>query len=288
VAVGQIRLHPTAHSNDARRVHDRLRSALLELLLEKAGDKPPRYADQGDPMGERRTRVVDRLVIHGEPISFRELCQRAVPEETRYLILDLDRTVHLGRNMGELLGWELCAHQGYGLDRLREVEAWRAPGRFFLDWRRPASMLRYLAITARTWALPGLFYLFCGKLPAHLEFTRRTLLARYPDLADRGVVSVGISDTGYGEDHCWAEHFTRVSTSTVPPPSRPSSPPRHLCKRSTPRGRHSRVRTVRILEPLPTEGLSSGNVRKLRDDVRDRIARAIDGSESPVRMKRSS
>ncbi len=316
-------------------------------------------------MGERRTRVVDRLVIHGEPISFRELCQRAVPEETRYLILDLDRTVHLGRNMGELLGWELCAHQGYGLDRLREVEARRAPGRFFLDWRRPASMLRYLAITARAWALPGLFYLFCGKLPAHLEFTRRmsfrvfgpepvaavqqvpqtvlmhhlstvptstlrmlaqrvwrrygcdqvieredldwlrsrcpqlriviasaspqpslevaaealgvddivystveehagylsspyqvgrlfqlgeprrmsgpgqgrinsgrakveTLLARYPDLADPGVVSVGISDTGYGEDHCWVEHFTRVvdvNSSAPFPPIVPAASP---------------------------------------------------------------
>jgi 1-acyl-sn-glycerol-3-phosphate acyltransferase len=46
--------------------------------------------------------------------------------------------------------------------------------------------------------------------------------------------------------------------------------------------------TVRILEPLPTEGLSGRNVRKLRDDVHDRIARAIEGSESPIQMKRSS
>jgi hypothetical protein len=302
--------------------------------------------------------VVDRLAIHGRPISFRELCQRAVPQETRYLILDLDRTVHLGRNMGELLGWELCAWHGYGLDRLVEAEARRAPGRFFFDWSRPASVLRYLAITTRMWGAPGLFYLFCGKLPAYLEITRRlsfrifgpepvaavqrvpqtvlmhhmaavptstlrmlaqrvwdryagdqvieredlqglrsrcpgiriviasaspkpslevaaealgvddviysaveehagylsspyqlnrlfllgepkwisgprqvrinsgrakiaTLLARYPELADPRVVSVGISDTGYGEDHCWAEHFTRVidvNSSTPFPP----------------------------------------------------------------------
>jgi hypothetical protein len=358
----RIRLHHASVRTTPAGFATGLRSALPELLLEEAGDKPPRYTDQGDrPMGERRTRVVDRLVIHGEPITFRELCQRAVPEETRYLILDLDRTVHLGRNMGELLGWELCAHQGYGLDRLREVEARRAPGRFFLDWRRPASMLRYLAITARTWALPGLFYFFCGKLPAYLEFTRRvsfrvfgpepvatvqqvpqtvllhqlsmvpistlrmlalrvwrryggdqvieredldwlrsrcpqlriviasaspqpslevaaealgvddivystveehagylsspyqlgrlfqvgeprrmagpgqvrinsgrakveTLLARYPDLADRGVVSVGISDTGYGEDHCWAEHFTRVIDVNSSTPFQPIVP----------------------------------------------------------------
>ncbi len=46
--------------------------------------------------------------------------------------------------------------------------------------------------------------------------------------------------------------------------------------------------TVRILEPLPTEGLSGRNVRKLRDDVHDRIARAMEGNEPPVRMKRSS
>jgi hypothetical protein len=297
--------------------------------------------------GVRHTRLVGRLVIHGEPVRFRELCRRAVPEGTRYLILDLDRTVHLGRNMGELLGWELCAYHGYGLDRLVEAEGRRPLGRFFFAWSRPASVVRYLAVTARMWAMPGLFYFFCGKLPALLEITRRltfrffgpepvaavqrvpqtvlmhhmaavptstlrmlarrvwdryrgdqvieradlewvrsrcpgiriviasasprpslevaaedlgvddiiysraeehdgqfsspyqlnrlfmlpaprwisgpgqlrinsgrakieALLARYPDLADPAVVSVGMSDTGYGEDHCWAEHFTRV------------------------------------------------------------------------------
>jgi hypothetical protein len=45
----------------------------------------------GESENRRRTRLVDRLVIHG-PVDFRELCQRAVPGETRFLILDLDRT----------------------------------------------------------------------------------------------------------------------------------------------------------------------------------------------------
>ena len=36
------------------------------------------------------------------------------------------------------------------------------------------------------------------------------LLERYPDIFAPGVVSIGITDTGYGEDHCWSSHFTRV------------------------------------------------------------------------------
>jgi len=320
--------------------------------------------------GARRTRIVDRLAIHGEPIDFQELCRRAVPEDTRYLVLDLDRTLHLARNMGELLGWELCAYHAYGLDRLAEVEGRRPATRFFLDWSRPWSLLRYLLIGARMWAYPGLFYLFCGKIPSRLELTRRwsfrafgaepvaavqrvpqlalmhqmaavpaahlrmlarrvwdrfgddqvieredlawlrarcpgvriviasaspqpmlevaaealgvddviystleerggyfsapfqlhrlflqpgaprricgpsltrinsnrakieTLLARYPDLADPSVVSVGMTDTGYGEDHCWARHFTRVvdvnSSAPFPPFVERSSPLREI------------------------------------------------------------
>jgi hypothetical protein len=311
------------------------------------------------PIGDGRSvKVVDRLVIHGTPISFRELCRRAVPEATRYLVLDLDRTVHLERNMGELFGWELCAFSGYGLDRLIEVEPRRSLSRMFFDWSRPSAMLRYLGATARTWALPGLFYLAFGKLPARFERARRlsywlfgpdpvsavqrvpqlvlmhqmsripaatqrklarrvwerfredqvierddlawlrsrcpniriviasaspppiveiaaealgvddivcssieerdgafsspyqlsrwlqpgrphrisgpgqvrinsaigkmeALRDRYPDIFGPGVVSVGISDTGYGEDHCWAEYLTRVIDINSPDPFPP-------------------------------------------------------------------
>ncbi|NNE17055.1 MAG: hypothetical protein HKN10_01140, partial [Myxococcales bacterium] len=62
----------------------------------------------------REMRVVDRYVDHGAPLSFRNLCARVLREEHDYLILDLDKTTHLGRNLGELLAWELCAHEGYG------------------------------------------------------------------------------------------------------------------------------------------------------------------------------
>jgi hypothetical protein len=59
-------------------------------------------------------RVVDRFVDHGAPLSFRDLCARVLQEEHDYLILDLDKTTHLGRNLGELLAWELCAYEAYG------------------------------------------------------------------------------------------------------------------------------------------------------------------------------
>ncbi|HTP28381.1 MAG TPA: hypothetical protein VMK12_22340 [Anaeromyxobacteraceae bacterium] len=359
----------------------------------------------------RRTKLVDRLAIHGL-VDFRALCQRAVPEETRYLILDLDRTLHLGRNMGELLGWELSAHHGYGPDRLADAEGRRSLGRFFFDWSRPAAVLRYLAITARMWALPGLFYFLFGKLPAYLDLTRRlsfrtfgpepvaavqrvpqtalmhhmsavpistlrmlaqrvwrryqcdqvieredlawlrsrcpairilitsaspkptlevaaealgvddivysaieehegyfsspyqidrlfllkpprrisgpnqvrfnsgrvkieTLLERYPELAD-GVVSVGISDTGYGEDHCWAEHFTRVvdvNSSTPFPAIVPATSPVQEIHSALVLTRSERVRRAagegHYLDP-----------RRALDILPDRVFMASDLAES--------
>jgi hypothetical protein len=111
-----------------------------------------------------RARVVDQLTLHGAPVDFRELCVRAVPAGARTLLLDLDRTVHLDRNMGELLGWEICALHGYGEDRLAALEAARKPGRFALDWSDPGALLRYVGVGARMWAMPGLYYFLWGKL----------------------------------------------------------------------------------------------------------------------------
>lgn len=266
---------------------------------------------------EPRLRVVDRVVLHEGPLEFATLAERVITERTRYLILDLDRTVHLGRNMGELLGWELGALRAYGADELERMEPRRATGRLIFDVERPLGSLRYLVHGARTWAVPGLYYLLFGKIPARSDRLRawtfrrfgaepvRTvqrvpqnalmalladvpeptlrqlaervwdrhvpdevirrrdvdalrarfpdlrviitsasprvvvevardrlgadeiessapgrinsgpakiehLEARFPDILDRDVETVGITDTGYGEDHCWSEHFTRV------------------------------------------------------------------------------
>src|SRR6266542_4424955 len=43
--------------------------------------------------------------------------------------------------------------------------------------------------------------------------------------------------------------------------------------------------TIRILEPVPTAGLKGRDVRRLRDDVRDRIARALAGAEPAAQLK---
>lgn len=118
-------------------------------------------------------RLVDRLVLHGAPIDFRDLCSRVVPEATRFLVLDLDRTLHFQRNMGELLGWEICALLGYGAETLTEVEPGRSLGRFLIHPRHPLALAHYLALGARMWAYPGLFYLFVGKVPAGLASARR-------------------------------------------------------------------------------------------------------------------
>jgi hypothetical protein len=63
-----------------------------------------------------------------------------------------------------------------------------------------------------------------GSSPGHINGGRAKLAelcVRYPELGAPGAVTVGISDTGYGEDHCWTEAFTHVvdvnSTSPFPP-----------------------------------------------------------------------
>ncbi len=313
-----------------------------------------RPGDAGD-----LTRFVDHFAILGAPVDFRELCARAVPPATRFVVFDLDRTLHLDRNMGELLGWEICAHLSYGTSYLDDLEAARTGGRIYLERKRLLGSLRYMRLATAHWGPPGLFYLLWGKIaprwprlrrhsylrfgpepvraiqniPQHAlmhriaglplatarELAARVwkryrpdqtverediawlrqrcpgvrviissaspqptleaaaaqlgvdavvyssleehegrlsapcdlrrlacpdaaphritppslgrinagrakldeLYARYPALREPGVVSVGISDTGYGEDHCWAEAFTHLidvnSSSPFPP-----------------------------------------------------------------------
>lgn len=262
-------------------------------------------------------RLVDAVTLHEGPIDLATLAGRVITRSTRFLVLDLDRTIHLGRNMGELLGWEICALRAYGQRELDRMEERRKEGRLIFDLARPLGSIRYLVQGGRTWALPGLYYLFFGKIPARSDLLRgwtfrsfgpepvrtvqrvpqnalmqsmvgvpenevRTLAeriwdrheadqvirredldqlrARYPDLRvvitsasprpvvevardrlgadfiehsepgrinsgpakitrlaarlpevlDPSIETVGMTDTGYGEDHCWAEHFTKI------------------------------------------------------------------------------
>jgi len=268
---------------------------------------------------------VGRLVRHGEVATFRELCARVLTANTRYLVLDLDRTIHLGRDLGEALGWELCALEGYGREDFERLGSRQQSGKFLLDWDHPKSTARYLARSLKIWAYPGMYYGLWGKAAARLDWLRRrgfqhfvadpiraaqrvpqmTLLrhlqsssedvlrdlarriwqrhepdqvidrddlawirARWPQLqivlssaspkptveiagealgvdhvhystldhinsgeakiqrlrelcgclGDPDVEIVGISDTSRGEDHCWAQHFTRVVDINSPTP----------------------------------------------------------------------
>jgi hypothetical protein len=132
-----------------------------------------------------RTRFVERFCVHGEPLDFRELCRRALAPGTRLLVLDLDRTVHFGRNLGELLGWEICAHLGYGGAYTGE-----RPGRARLDLSRPRATLRYLALGARAWGPPGLFYLLWGKIAWRARALRRLAFRRFGPEVVRAVQRV--------------------------------------------------------------------------------------------------
>ncbi|HNS98579.1 MAG TPA: hypothetical protein PLJ27_06540 [Polyangiaceae bacterium] len=109
-------------------------------------------------------RWVDTFVIHQGLIGFRALCERVVPTDTRYLVLDLDRTLHWDKNIGELLGWELCAHAAYGMAGLEQAEAERKSNRFVFDHKHPWRSVHYVARGARLWAYPGLSYGLAIKL----------------------------------------------------------------------------------------------------------------------------
>jgi hypothetical protein len=120
------------------------------------------------------TRIVENLTIHGYT-DFRTLCELTLTPETRYLVLDLDRTIHFGHNVGELLGWELSALEAYGEEyfKLREQRTDRK--RFFIVGSRPLGVLRYFKLAGSRWILPGLFYLIAVKIASRFAWTRRLI-----------------------------------------------------------------------------------------------------------------
>ncbi len=124
-------------------------------------------------------RVVDKLVLHGGCIDFRTLCERVVTEQTRYLVLDLDRTVYFAQNVGELLGWELCGWIGYGPEKYEILSARERKGRFLWGWTKyPFATANYLSLGVRWWAFPGLYYLLMGKVGYRLHRMRRWVYRR--------------------------------------------------------------------------------------------------------------
>ena len=352
-----------------------------------------------------RTRLVESFWIAREPIAFRELCERAVPPDTRLLVLDLDRTLHLGRNMGELLGWEISAYRGYGPEYLTELEPRRRSGRMFIDLSHPLGALRYLWKSFWVWGPPGLFYLLWCKIAARVDLLRRRsylrfgpepvqavqrvpqyvlfrqmaslpdalvrelaarvwaryrqdliveredlewlrercpgirivlssasprqvaetasaalgidevigsswhringgrakldeLRARHPDLLGApGVTTVGMSDTGYGEDHCWTEAFTHLvdvnSSTGFPPIISAGSPLRAIFSAQilTRAEREARARGEAWLDPRRgrvaggTLELDAPELEALLAPLRaavDRLARELDARQRQI------
>lgn len=122
-------------------------------------------------MGEYRP--VSRHLVHPHPIEFRELCKAAVPATTRVIVLDLDRTLHLARNMGEYMGWEMSGYHFYGPEYLDAHETTRDTSRFLTHWSEPLSSTRYFLRGCRVWAYPGLFYLLWGRMASGSEASKR-------------------------------------------------------------------------------------------------------------------
>jgi hypothetical protein len=75
--------------------------------------------------------------------------------------------------LGQDLGWELCAYQGYGREHFELIEGRRQSGKFLLDWDHPRKTARYLARSLKIWAYPGAYYGVWGKAAARLDWLRR-------------------------------------------------------------------------------------------------------------------
>jgi hypothetical protein len=88
-------------------------------------------------------------------------------------VFDLDRTLHMARNLGEHMGWELGAYHSYGPDYLDRVEEARDTSRFLVTRTKPIASSRYFLRGARAWAYPGLFYLLWGRMAGRFESSRQ-------------------------------------------------------------------------------------------------------------------
>jgi CheY-like chemotaxis protein len=102
-----------------------------------------------------RYRLVDRYTVHAGRAPFAARLADILPVDTEYLVLDLDRTVHLGVTIGEQLGWEILGDPD-GWAAGRATTASELPQ--FFSARYPLRSLAGMTRGLRHWGLPGLFY----------------------------------------------------------------------------------------------------------------------------------
>lgn len=100
-----------------------------------------------------RYRYVERYVVHDSCVSLAERVGAILPRDTEFVILDLDRTVHLGVTIGERLGWEITVDP----DGAGGLDASESPRPLF-SARRPLGTAQSLWRGVRYWGAPGLLY----------------------------------------------------------------------------------------------------------------------------------
>lgn len=105
-------------------------------------------------MGTRgsRFRLVDRYTVYGGVRPLADRVAGLIPPEADYVVLDLDRTVHLGVTLGEVLGWEMLSDPD-----CKRPDDGRAPEPFFAA-RRPVGSTINFVRGLRDWGLAGLIY----------------------------------------------------------------------------------------------------------------------------------
>ena len=100
-----------------------------------------------------RYRLVERYVVHDTCVPLSERVANILPRETEFVVLDLDRTVHLGVTIGERLGWEITVDPAC-TEQADEPESPRP----LFSMRRPLRTAQSLTRGLRYWGAPGLLY----------------------------------------------------------------------------------------------------------------------------------
>jgi hypothetical protein len=99
-----------------------------------------------------RYRLVDRYVVEDGRLPLAAHVKDLLPADTEYVVLDLDRTVHLGITIGERLGWELTADP-----ECRPDGDCDEPAALF-SVRAPIRTMQILSRGTHYWGLPALTY----------------------------------------------------------------------------------------------------------------------------------
>lgn len=161
-------------------------------------------------MEQDQDRLVERYCVLGHARPLIERVADIVPRDTRFVVLDLDRTVHLGVTIGELLGWEILTDPGLR----RQLDT--GPPLPFFTLRRPLDSAVNLARGLRDWGLAGLMYASTVRLgnrwPRWDGLLARQLGTDYVDVVQslmRGVLMAQASSFSEEELAIFAERAWR-------------------------------------------------------------------------------